>query len=350
MKKIDIDNHKLMYHPRRVADWLEGKIIYPIYIEIEPTSRCNHDCIYCGLDFARTKKTLDTRILLGTLEDFAKGGVKAVCYAAAGEPLLHKDFSLIVEKTKKLGIDVSYSTNGILFNRKKAEECLPYTSWIRFSVDAATKETHSKIHRTAEKDFSMVVNNLKDAVAVKKENNYETILGVQFLLIEENEKEAVDFVKLCKDIGVDNVQIKPYSQNPNSHCRLGVDYSKYNHLEEELITHNSKDFQVIFRAKRVEKQSNSRLYDICYGHSFFCIINANGNVAPCEPFYSNDEFSYGNIYERSFLDILNDKQRIKTIEKIKANGIKDCKRGCRLDIINEYLFRLKNPQPHDNFI
>ena len=41
--KYRIDSHKLIYHPKRVADWLkfhnqweEAKKIYPIYFEITP--------------------------------------------------------------------------------------------------------------------------------------------------------------------------------------------------------------------------------------------------------------------------------------------------------------------------
>ncbi len=33
---IRMDSHKLMYHPCRVSDWLQGKEIYPIEVEISP--------------------------------------------------------------------------------------------------------------------------------------------------------------------------------------------------------------------------------------------------------------------------------------------------------------------------
>ncbi|HAB51888.1 MAG TPA: radical SAM protein, partial [Ignavibacteriales bacterium] len=51
MDKYRIDSHKLMYHVSRINDWLEGKIIYPIYAEISPSGACNHRCTYCALDF-----------------------------------------------------------------------------------------------------------------------------------------------------------------------------------------------------------------------------------------------------------------------------------------------------------
>ena len=60
MAKIDIDSHKLMYHPERVAEWKEKGDCYPIYVEIGLTNVCNHKCIFCGLDWARGKNILDT--------------------------------------------------------------------------------------------------------------------------------------------------------------------------------------------------------------------------------------------------------------------------------------------------
>ena len=53
--EIDISNHKLMYHPKRVAEWKEKEDCYPLYIEIGLTNSCNHRCIFCALDFLENK-------------------------------------------------------------------------------------------------------------------------------------------------------------------------------------------------------------------------------------------------------------------------------------------------------
>ena len=41
MNYLKLDSHKLMYHPKEVANWLEGKTTYPIYVEISPSGKCN---------------------------------------------------------------------------------------------------------------------------------------------------------------------------------------------------------------------------------------------------------------------------------------------------------------------
>lgn len=350
MKKIDIDSHKLMYHPERVSDWKEKGDCFPIYVEIGLTNICNHKCIFCGLDWARGHEMLDREVLLKTLMDMAHKGVKSVCFSGAGEPLLHPDFVFFIKKTKELGMDVSFSTNGVLFDEKKAAETLPYTSWIRFSVDAATPEIHSKIHGTSTEDFDKIFENIRKAVEIKRKNDYKVTLGIQFLLLDENSHEVLDFVRKCKEAGVDNVQIKPYSKNPNSINNFEIDYDKFQNLEEEFKKFNSENFKVFFRAKRIERVSGEQDYEICYGLPFFVIINEKGNVIPCHLFYDNEEFAYGNIYKNSFPEIWNSERRTEVLDKIHKKGIHNCKKGCRLDLINSYLHRLKNPELHDNFI
>ncbi len=346
----NVDSHKLMFHPKRVSEWIEKGDCFPIYVEIGLTNLCNHKCIFCGLDWARGNNTLKTDVLLENIKDMAEHGVKSICFSGAGEPLLHKDFSFFVKKTKDFGIDVSFSTNGILFNEKLAEETLPYLSWIRFSIDAATPETHSKIHGTSESDFQKILDNLENAVKIKKISNHRVILGVQFLLIEENSHEILKIAEICKNLGVDNLQIKPYSQNPNSINKMNIDYNKFLDLKEKLVEFNTDNFKVFFRINRLGSVSGEQDYETCFGLPFFAIINEKGNVVPCHLFYNEEDYSYGNIYEKKFSEIWQNEKRSQVIEKMTNKGIKECKKGCRLDIINKYLHRLKNPWGHDNFI
>ena len=41
--QLDFDR---IYHPERVSEWLRKGDCYPIYVEIGPTNRCNHHCIF----------------------------------------------------------------------------------------------------------------------------------------------------------------------------------------------------------------------------------------------------------------------------------------------------------------
>ncbi len=347
----NVDTHKLMFHPKRVADWHEKGDCYPVYIEIGLANSCNHKCIFCALDFLKNKGTfINTELMISTLKELGEVGVKSIMFAGEGEPLLHKDIGLFVKTAKQAGIDVSITTNGVLFSKQLAEQILPYLSWVRFSVDAGTSETYSKIHRGQEHDFEKIIENIKNAVELKKKLSLRTVIGVQFLLIPNNVNEAVELAKICKEIRTDNIQIKPYSQHPSSINKFVINYKDYAHIEQELENLNSNNFKVLFRKQTMQRVDEQISYPECYGLPFFALIDAKGNIIPCNLFYENQEFTYGNLNQASFSQIWKSEKRKQILEKLRKQGVEHCRHACRLDVINRYLHRLKNPLEHDNFV
>ncbi len=347
---IGVDNHKLQFHPERVAEWKKEGDCYPIYIEIGPTNNCNHNCNFCALDWVKSKKTqIKKEVMISNLEDMAMHGVKSVMFAGEGEPFLHKDTPLFVTKAKEYGMDVSITTNGTLFTKEKMEQCMPSLSWIRFSVDAGTPKTYSKIHGTKSSDFDKVIKNIRAAVRFKKKNNLETVIGAQFLLMPQNIDEVYTFAKLFKKIGVDNIQIKPYSQHPNSINKYIIEYKDYAHIEDKLKELNSDNFKVFFRKETMDRLDTTP-YNECHGLPFFALIDANGNVMPCNLFYDIPKLNYGNINEHTFSQIWQGTRRRIVRKRLAVRGCDNCREGCRLDVINRYLNRIKNPEEHDNFL
>lgn len=352
---LRIDSHKLIYHVNRVNQWLKGKSICPIYIEIGPCGACNHRCIFCALDYVGYKKRfIDKDVLKKRLKEMAEYGVKSIMYAGEGEPLLHKDFEEIIFYTKEVGIDVAVTTNGVFFNKRLAEKCLAHLSWIRFSINAGTSLTYTKVHCCNASDFDRVIKNLKNAVKIKKEKKYPCTVGVQFLLIPQNYKEVTTLAALLRDVGVDYLIIKPYSQHPMSHHRLNKDfhYRDYFYLNEELKRFSNKDFKIIFRIHTMKKiEEKKKLYKHCLGLSFWAYIDSAGNVWACSAYLENPKFLYGNIYERTFKEICESEKREKIIKfaSTKLDTLK-CREVCRLDEVNIYLWDLRHPHPHVNFI
>src|SRR3989338_8725233 len=129
-------------------------------------------------------------MLLENLEDMAEHGIKSMMFAGEGEPLMHKNINWFVRHANGLGIDVSITTNGSLLDKDKADEILPYLTWLRFSINAGTPETYSKVHKVSEREFNKVLDNLRYAVELKKINGDIVNIGVQALLIAPNINEA----------------------------------------------------------------------------------------------------------------------------------------------------------------
>ncbi|MFH1847196.1 MAG: radical SAM protein [Candidatus Omnitrophota bacterium] len=349
-----IDSHKLMYHVDRVNRWEKGETVAPVYMEIAPSGGCNHRCIFCALDYIGYDHIfLDTKTLKNTIKDAAKCGVKSVMFAGEGEPLLHKDIAEIISFTKKTGIDVAVTTNAVFLKKDLLEKILKHLSWIRISLNAATAKNYQKIHRCMKGDFKKVISNLKTAVKVKRKNRLDCAIGVQILLIPENKSEIIKLARMLKNIGVDYLTIKPFSKHPKSRCDISpkFDYSSFLRLEKNLKKIEDKKFKILFRSGTMRKLKEERGYKHCLGLPFWAYISASGDVCACSAYLGDEKFVYGNIYKKKLSAILKSERRRKIL-KMAANKLntEDCREICRLDEINRYLWEIKNPSKHINFI
>ena len=349
-----IDSHKLMFHVARVNDWMEGETIYPIYMEIAPSGSCNHRCIFCALDYLKYKpKILESEVLKTTVKQASILGVKSIMYAGEGEPLLHKDICEIVQYTRDCGIDVAITTNGVLLKKEISRRIMGSLSWLRVSLNAASSKTYSKVHRTDQKDFYAVLKNLEDAVKIKTRKKIKAAIGAQLLLIPQNVKEVFKLSKLLKDIGIDYLIIKPYSQHPLSaaHIDSAFKYEDYFSMNKKLEKTEDENFKIIFRDQAMKRLGSTKDYKRCWGLPFWAYINAAGDVYACSAFLGKKEFCYGNIYKQGFRKIMKGKRRKNIIDRVSSRlNVNKCRYSCRLDKINSYLWELRNPGRHVNFI
>ena len=124
-------------------------------------------------------------------------------------------------------------------------------------------------------------------------------------------------------------------------------------IQKDLEVLNDDNFNVIFRANTMQKYvEKSQSYSTCHSTPFFWgYIAADGKVFGCSAYLGKDEFCYGNIYNDSFENIWEGDKRKKSYKYIQNElDIKNCRVNCRMDEVNRYLWRLKNPYEHDNFI
>lgn len=354
MDKFRIDSHKLIYHIPRVYHWLQGENIYPIYIEVSLYGGCNHRCIFCAFDFFKYRPDmLDESCVRRFILEAAEKGVKAILYSGEGEPLLNKNTVDAIISTKKAGIDVALVTNGVMFDKEKAKRSLGYLTWIKVSLDAALEKSYALIHGTKEEDFNIVIKNLREAVKIRDKNKYKCTIGTQYLLIPQNYKEVITAAKVLRDIGVDYLVIKPYSQHSSSNNKINTlfNYKKLFYLEKELDKFSKKNFQIIFRRHAMDKIGEVKPYKYCLGSPFAAHITAAGDVYPCSAFLDRKEFTFGNICKESFKDIWEGKKRRRVMDAIYNKwDVNNCRKSCRLDEINRYLWELRNPNSHVNFI
>lgn len=354
MDEFKIDSHKLNFHVSRVDQWLKEGDTYPIYAEVAPAGACNHRCTFCALDYLDYKtQFIEKKALIKVLSDMAGCGLKSVMFAGEGEPLLHKGIVELVLHAKGAGLDTAITTNGVLLGRDMARDMLPALSWLRFSLNAGTAKTYSQIHRCNEGDFEKVLENIEDAVKVKRSEKSNCTIGAQFLLLRDNHKEAKTLAGLLKKIGVDYLIIKPYSPHPKKKEKLigSFDYSAQMGLADELKKFSDSGFAVIFRAHAMTKLNGNKLYKKCLGLPFWTYIDSSGSIYACSSFLGDEKFCYGNIGRGPFREIWKGEKRKGVLDMFaKSFDISGCRKACRLDEVNRYLWELKHPGPHVNFI
>ena len=237
MDDLRIDSHKLIYHPGRVAQWLENGDVYPLTVEISPSGACNYRCVFCAFDYLNYEpQLLDRDLMIRILGEMHETGVKSIVVCGEGEPLLNKHTPDIINYANKLGLDVGMSTNGLLFNRETAGECLPSLTWVRVSLNAGTDRTHQLIHKSKAGDYKKILSNLAEAVRIKKNRRLTATIGVQLLLIPENAADVLILAKELKALGVDYFTVKPFSKHPLSRSQItpDMDYTQYMEMEKEL--------------------------------------------------------------------------------------------------------------------
>lgn len=350
--KIRMDSHKLIFHPERICAWLNGEKIYPIEVEIAPSGACNHRCVFCALDYIGYKPNyLDKQILLKNMKSMYEHGLKSVICAGEGEPLLNPNMPDIANGMKSYGLDVALSSNGVLLTEEVSKECLKAFTWIRFSIASMEESSYNFIQRGNAGDLEKVCNNLEAAVKVRFDQKLKTTLGAQCLLMKENIEQLPLMAKELRDIGIDYLTVKPYSHHLHSENNILFDYEEVLNYEEILKEYETSNFKVYFRANAMKKMQQNKSYEQCYGLPFMTYIDAKGNVWPCIAHIGQYELCYGNIYENTIEEIWASEKREQIKKEIEEKGIDHiCRQACRLDEINKYLWELKHPGMHINFI
>ncbi len=351
-ENIRMDSHKLIYHPETVSRWLKGENIYPIEIEISPSGTCNHRCVFCAVDYIGYQPDfLKKETILRDVSQMAQKGLRSVICSGEGEPLLNKNMPEIANGIKACGVDVAMSTNGVLFTADRIKECLGSFSWVRYSIASMEQTSYDKIQRGKAGDLEKVKENLTGAVRFKRDKGLETTLGVQCLLMPDNVAQLPGMAVALREIGVDYLTIKPYSQHLHSKNQFEIHYGEMLDLERQLKEYATDDFAIYFRASAMKKMHHEKCYSQCYGLPFMTHIDAKGNVWPCVAHIGTDEFCYGNIYEQTFQEIWEGTRRLEVMGRLNELDInRVCREACRLDEINKYLDELKHPGKHVNFI
>jgi MoaA/NifB/PqqE/SkfB family radical SAM enzyme len=356
--QIILDGHKMAWHKDRVEKFLKGERFAPISIEFALTRACTYHCVYCysKLQYNDSKK-MTWPVIKSFLEDAKEVGVLGMNLTSDGESTCSPYFLDTVTYGKSIGLDMACATNGYLLpnNKEDLEAILRSLTYLRFNISAGSPKRYSEIHGVPEGAFYEILNKIRQCTEIKKKESLQVTIGLQMVLLSQDEDQILPLAQLGKDVEADYLVIKHCSDD--EFHTLGIDYSKYFEMiptikkAEALSTEN-----YLVKAKWSKLLSGGkRNYERCYGPPFMLQFSGSGLVAPCGMLFNErykDKFHLGNITETRFRDIFNS-DRYWDVMKFLAGGVFDpktmCGSLCLQHGINQYLWDLKESgkQPLD---
>jgi radical SAM protein with 4Fe4S-binding SPASM domain len=352
MAEMFIDGSKLIHHLDEVNQWKKGELVFPLHVEISPTSGCNQRCNLCCVDYLGHKsKMLSEDILVNLVDQMKDNGVKSVLLAGEGEPTANRAIMPMVERAKEIGLDFAINSNAVLIDDEMARRILPGLTWARFTLQAADRDIYNEIHKGSPRDYDKAMENIANMVKVKKELGLDVTLGIQQILINENYNNIFDTAKKAKELGVDYFVIKRFSKHPKNTYDVPEDlWMQATEQLKQVETLTDENFNSIVRWNNFEKDPN-RQYSNCIGISFITQILADGGIYPCSQFFYDPNYCYGNLNDNTFEEIFNSDKRKEVQKHIETKiNVSKCMTFCRHHCTNQFLSTVIKTPKHENFI
>ena len=300
--------------------------IPPYEIEIQPSTYCGFNCIFC------IGAHLNRRSSHHYLADLHEGNLDSIFYECSingknykverfrisgltGDPLSEpvQEFTLrLIEKIKVHNREVVIITNGLYLNKPAIIDKILNVNCIHISLDAATKESFSRVKRIDGNLFDKIISNIDDIInKSKKINDYgrKVKVGIGFVITQENYHEALKAIEMATELGVGFIRFKP-----DIRMIGGITWEAWKTVEHEI---KLKQIEIRKKKQLGDKQITDIIItevmlfhhlfprmDKCWLQYFNATLGPDGNVYPCDHLTSNgQEIKLGNLNKSLFSEI-----------------------------------------------
>jgi MoaA/NifB/PqqE/SkfB family radical SAM enzyme len=364
---------KALAWPDRLQTLRDGKQPYPVHVQIIPSDLCNYDCKTCAYRISgyssnqlfgvenpdgsinhNPNRMLDLDFVKGVIDDCVEMGVKAIQATGGGEPIIHPNIREMISYAQEKELDTALVTNGLHLERRLGDVAMGL-SWLRISVDAATPETFAKVRpafkgdvERSKKNFEGVLEAIRWAVRRKQEMGSRVVIGMGFVTQEENWQEMPAFVKLARDLGVDNVRISG-AFTPTGDAYHASYRKEALELERQARELATPTFAVHARfAEKLDDLHARPDYKDCWYQQFTTYVGGDGNLYRCCVQSYNRHGLIGNIREAGgFKKLWDSKLKEFKFAKFDARSCSVCQFSDRNRAIDAALKADPAPAPPD---
>jgi len=304
----------------------------PLYLQIEPTVRCNLSCLMCPSSIDRKRNQTEDL----SYADFKRiiNSIPSALHVhlqGFGEPLLNRDILRMISYCKSRSIRVTLVTNGQLLSDQMCRALAGSgLDAIGISMDGATKSKYEKIRKGA--SFGKLVSNIRSLAATRDSALSRMKIFLVFVMMKENISELPLVVDFASKAGLDGVRCQ--------HVQFDREV-KGNASRSVLSSHNRPMAEAqVSCASGLAKNSGLDCFIQGFekSRSFICpwpwagvYITCKGEVSPCCNVCCA---SFGNIMSQR-IDAIYNSEEYKEFRKKHLRGcIPAVCKGCPQEYYN----------------
>jgi MoaA/NifB/PqqE/SkfB family radical SAM enzyme len=290
----------------------------PIFLQIEPTNRCNLECRLCvtgSKNLKRDKRDMSLKEFVNIIDQLEESVFFLVLYNL-GEPLLNVDIYRMIEYAKKKRIFVKLNSNGDFKDKKHIKNIINCgLDELTISLDCVTPYLYSR-YKSSD-SFENVIENI--GLLIKERcSSPQPYINIQLLLMRENESEIHRFKRLVKEFKADAGVMK----------KLRVDFPGVA-PERSFLPLKGRYVRKIYKNNYHRKR--------CLRPWISTLILCDNSVIPC-CFDMQGDCSFGMVYNHNFKQIWNNDSylvfRKKILEDINKIGL--CKQCSAIEFFDNF--------------
>ncbi len=314
-------------------------------IEIRNTDFCSEDCYYCfnrkSMDLSYMRTSIPDALHCELEDDLldlftSQGSSFMIRFTGSGEPLNHNRTLPSIIAFEQAGIPTALITNGSALTNKSATELGKYSTFVRFSIDAADAKTYANIRRCSSDVFNAVIRSIEDISC-----RNVTIIGVTFLVCRQNFTQIAEFCALVKRIGVKLVWIRSLN-DPDEFSKAEIDFINEDIRRAESLNDNgffvfALQFSIYRKVCTLHYRADDKH---CWSLFTKAVIQPNGDVITC---LSHKDFVLGNIHDRPFSMIWGSKRHIAFLNRSNKVECSQCIES-RFNNSIEFMYRHNGEQ------
>ena len=179
-------------------------------IDLHGVCNVKPPCVYCEWDYSKELEgdNVDTPFTLDTLREwgpFFDNSVSLV-NCSIGEPFMMKNVDDLLDAFGNGGKVLEMTTNGQILTDRNIQKLLGRPIDLYISLDAATPLTYSRLRNDT---FDKILGNLRRLIAAKGGRSGLPRVHLVFMPMKCNLHELEAFVRLCAELDVDRMVLRP---------------------------------------------------------------------------------------------------------------------------------------------